>query len=308
MLDVLRAQSTATRGFVRDTGVVFGALTERQGQLRDLIVNSNRLWETLAQRDAELADTFRVLPTFLREGRTTTRRLTRFAENTNPLIDQLRPAARELSPTLIDLDALAPDLKAFFSDLDPLVRAARRGLPATEQVLDNRSRWSGASIPSCAASRRSSITSGSTPGLAAFFANDSAVTQFSQPDFAQTGVLHVLRTTNPTNPEMLGVYPNRISSNRSNPYPEPGAYDKLRTEGHLEVFNSELCTANPVPAPPAPSDPWLPADLQALIVRFVYGGPENADDAAAPCDQQAPLGRVAEPPQGGRYPQLQPLP
>jgi len=87
VLDVLRAQSTATRGFIRDTGVVFGALTERQGQLRDLIVNSNRLWETLAQRDAELADTFRVLPTFLREGRTTTRRLTRFAENTNPLID-----------------------------------------------------------------------------------------------------------------------------------------------------------------------------------------------------------------------------
>ncbi|MET0511464.1 MAG: MlaD family protein [Thermoleophilaceae bacterium] len=309
VLDVLRAQSTATRGFIRDTGVVFGALTERQGQLRDLIVNSNRLWETLAQRDAELADTFRVLPTFLREGRTTTRRLTRFAANTNPLIDQLRPAARELSPTLIDLDALAPDLKAFFSDLDPLVRVARRGLPATEQVLDN---------TKPVVRRLDPFLRSLTPildyvglyrrELAAFFANDSAVTQFSQPDFAQTGVLHVLRTTNPTNPEMLGVYPNRISSNRSNPYPEPGAYDKLRTEGHLEVFNSELCTANPVPAPPAPSDPWLPADLQALIVRFVYGGPENADDAAVPCDQQAPLGRVAEPPQGGRYPQLQPLP
>ena len=309
-LDVLRAQSTATRGFIRDTGVVFGALTERQGQLRDLIVNSNRLWETLAQRDAELADTFRVLPTFLREGRTTTRRLTRFAENTNPLIDQLRPAARELSAHADRPRCARPRPQGVLLRPRP---ARPRGPPrpaghragAREHEAGGQAPRSLPAQPHADPRLRRALPPGS---LAAFFANDSAVTQFSQPDFAQTGVLHVLRTTNPTNPEMLGVYPNRISSNRSNPYPEPGAYDKLRTEGHLEVFNSELCTANPVPAPPAPSDPWLPADLQALIVRFVYGGPENADDAAAPCDQQAPLGRVAEPPQGGRYPQLQPLP
>ena len=74
MLKVLRAQSGATRRFVRDTGVVFDALTERQGQLRDLIVNSNRVFETTAARDAELAETFRILPTFLREGRADHRR------------------------------------------------------------------------------------------------------------------------------------------------------------------------------------------------------------------------------------------
>ena len=288
--------------------MVFGALTERQGQLRDLIVNSNRLWETLAQRDAELADTFRVLPTFLREGRTTTRRLTRFAENTNPLIDQLRPAARELSPTLIDLDALAPDLKAFFSDLDPLVRVARRGLPATEEVLDN---------TKPVVRRLDPFLRSLTPildyvglyrrELAAFFANDSAVTQFSQPDFAQTGVLHVLRTTNPINPEMLGVSePHRLQPVES--LPRAG---RLRQAAHRRPprgLQQRALHGKPRAGPAGALDPWLPADLQALIVRFVYGGPENADDAAAPCDQQAPLGRVAEPPQGGRYPQLQPLP
>jgi len=50
VLEVLRTQSGATRSLVRDTGVVFEALTERQGQLRQLIVNSNRLWETTARR------------------------------------------------------------------------------------------------------------------------------------------------------------------------------------------------------------------------------------------------------------------
>ena len=137
VLKVLRQQSGATQRFVRDTGYVFDALSERKGQLRDLIRNSNRTWEAIASRDAQLADTFRVFPTFLREGRTTTQRLTKFANDTNPLITQLRPAARELSPTLIDLDALAPDLKGLFQDLDPLVKVSKRGLPATEQVLDN---------------------------------------------------------------------------------------------------------------------------------------------------------------------------
>ena len=32
---------------------------------------------------------------------------------------------------------MAPDLRGLFKDLDPLVRVSRRGLPATEQVLDN---------------------------------------------------------------------------------------------------------------------------------------------------------------------------
>ena len=111
VLRVLRVQGDATRRLVRDTGVVFEALTERKGQFRELISNSNRVWEAVASRDAELADTFRVFPTFLRESRITTERTTRFALEADPLVDQLRPAARELSPILIDLDRLAPDLR-----------------------------------------------------------------------------------------------------------------------------------------------------------------------------------------------------
>ena len=78
-----------------------------------------------------------MFPTFLRESRITTERTTEFALDTDPLVTQLRPAARQLSPTLIDLDKLAPDLRGFFNDLGPLVRVSRTGLPAAEQVLDN---------------------------------------------------------------------------------------------------------------------------------------------------------------------------
>ena len=104
VLRILRRQDVATRGLVRDTGEVFNALSERRGQLSGLITNSNRVFETTAARDEQLADTFVAFPTFLREARTTTRRLTQFAQNTDPLVTQLRPAARQLSPTLENVE------------------------------------------------------------------------------------------------------------------------------------------------------------------------------------------------------------
>ena len=69
MLRILRRQDGATRGLVRDTGEVFNALSERRGQLSGLITNSNRVFETTAARDQQLADTFVAFPTFLREAR-----------------------------------------------------------------------------------------------------------------------------------------------------------------------------------------------------------------------------------------------
>ena len=59
---MLRVQARRHAALVRDTGEVFGALTERKGQLRELIANSNRVWSAIASRDQQLADTFRVLP------------------------------------------------------------------------------------------------------------------------------------------------------------------------------------------------------------------------------------------------------
>jgi len=307
VLRVLNHQSAETRALVRDTGEVFDALTQRQGQLRELIVNSNRVWETTARRDAELADTFRVLPTFLREGRTTTRRLTEFAQDTNPLIDQLRPAARQLSPALIDLDKLAPDLRGLFTDLGPLVRVSKRGLPATEQVLDNTQPL---------LRRLDPFLRNFTPivdylglykkEIAALFANDTAVTQAAEGNANSiTGEVHYLRTQNPENPEVMAGYPSRIASNRSNPYIAPGGYMKLKTEGHLEVYGTQGCGTTPVPAAPAPLDPWLPAGVVSQINYYTFGGTVNRN-AAPPCDPQTPLGQLFG--QSGQFPHLEPLP
>jgi phospholipid/cholesterol/gamma-HCH transport system substrate-binding protein len=320
VLKVLRAQSGATRAFVRDTGEVFTALSERKGQLRALIENSNRVWTAIASRNQELADTFRVFPTFLREGRATTARATVFAKDANPLIDQLRPAARQISPALIGLDKLSPDLRHFFKGLGPFVSAARKGLPATSQVLNN-------TRPILR--RLDPFLRNLTPifdylglykrEIGAFFANDSAATQYTfqplnkavpGPLNKSNGNIHVLRVSNPMNPEVMAGFPSRLSTNRSNPYTEPGAYDRLAQGRPLPVFGNYVCGATPVPDAPAAVDPYWPQTLVDRVNEFVYGGAHNKG-AAPPCEAQAPLGTLKIPSlsgQTGAYPRLQPLP
>jgi phospholipid/cholesterol/gamma-HCH transport system substrate-binding protein len=320
VLEVLHVQSDATRRFVRDTGEVFGALSERRGQLRSLIDNANRVWSAVASRDEQLAETFRAFPTFLREGRATTRRTTEFADDTDPLIDQLRPAARQISPTLVELDRLAPDLRSFFRDLGPFVSAARTGLPATERVLDNTRpilrrldpflRQLTPVLDYLGAYRRE---------IAAFFANGSAATQMqalpnnkSVPGpLSEEGTLHVLRTLNPMNPEIMAGFPTRLSTNRSNPYTLPGAYELVNRGSQLPVFGSHVCGTTPVPNAPAPVEPYWPASLVARVNQFVYGDPDNRG-AAPPCVAQDSLGAVLRgsgvSTEGGTYPRLQPLP
>jgi ABC-type transporter Mla subunit MlaD len=300
VLRVLNGQQGATRTLVRDTGTVFEALTERQGQLRSLITNSNRVFETTARRNADLAATFRVFPTFLGETRTTVRRVTRFANATNPLITQLRPAARELSPTLIDLKAISPDLRGLFKDLGPLIRVSRRGLPALERVLNDTRPLLAQIDPFL----RNAIPILDYIGLykrelTAFFSLDAASAQATDQPPSSPHPIHYLRTTNPVNPEALAAYPRRIPTNRSNPYVEPGGYGKL--PGGLAVFGNYLCQVGAVPQ----LVPSFTGNLANIINQFVYGGTTNAG-AAPPCKEQAPLGRVIG--QSGRYPHLEQLP
>src|SRR4051812_1857418 len=313
ILQILNEQQGDVRKLVSNTGTVFNALTARGDQLRSVIQNSNRVFATTASRNRKLQEIFTVLPTFLDESRETTLRVTAFAQNTNPLITQLRPAARELSPTLIQLRSLAPDLKSLFRDLGPLIDASKKGLPAVRRILDD-------TVPLLR--QLDPFLRNVNPILdwiglykheiAAFFALDAASTQAGQVSSGSSTFVHYLRTANPLNPENLAAYPHRISTNRSNPYVAPLGY-----KNHpLKVFGTYLCTNNPVPPlqpagtlpgsigqvplPPGVTEPvesLLPAELRDLINTYAFG-----TGAAPPCTEQAPLGRQIG--QGGKYPHV----
>jgi virulence factor Mce-like protein len=296
LTEILNENKRDVRRLIRNTGSVFGALTERQGQLRGLIVNSNRVFQTTAQRDRQLAETFQVLPTFLTESRKTLIKTTQFANNTNPLVTQLRPAAVQLSPTLVALKGLAPDLLNLFSDIDPLVKVSKTGLPATSQFLNQLRPLLEATDPFL----RNLNPIINWLGLykheiTAFFANDVASTQASSLGSDQKTQLHYLRTSNPLNPENLAIYPKRISSNRSNPYVAPLGYSKLP----IKVFGTYTCTNNPIPPLAPDASAVIGQPLVNLINQFAYN---NGNVVSPPCDPQTPLGRQIG--QSGVYPHV----
>ena len=115
--------------------MVFGAINERRGALRELIVNSKRTFEATASRDEALAETFAIFPTFLDESKATMARLEDFSRSTHPLVNDLKGPADDLGPTVRDLGDLAPDLERLFRDLGPLIRESRTGVPALERTL-----------------------------------------------------------------------------------------------------------------------------------------------------------------------------
>jgi phospholipid/cholesterol/gamma-HCH transport system substrate-binding protein len=309
ILTVLDGQDAAIRQLVRNTGTVFDALSERRGQLQGLIRNSNRVFTTTAQRDAELREIFTVFPTFNREARVTVDRLTQFARDTDPLITQLRPAAREFSPTFRSLQTLAPDLRALFRDLDPLIDASERGLPALRRLLEDLRPALGEFDPLLKQLNPILNYLGENRNeLRAFFANTPAATQATTPD----GV-HYLRTLNPLNPENLAVYPRRIGSNRTNPYMKPRGYDNLTRGGLLSYETRHCANGNPdvadagtlaqqlqqvlpilqQPAPTGPPNPLAPPPptpegLAGNILSFVFTN-AGREIPAPRCQYQGPF-------------------
>jgi virulence factor Mce-like protein len=286
LLRILNLQKPDVTGVVRDTGVVFNALTARDAQLASLINNSNTVFETTAARDQDLKALFQVLPTFNAESTRTLLALDSFAHNANPVVTALHPAARELSPTLQQLSLLAPDLSALFHDLGPLVTASKKGVPALQHFLDDFRPLLGELDPPLRQLNPILRFLGNNSDLLrAFFANTVATTEaFDRPAKA-TGPVHYLRTLNPFNPENLAQYPNRIGSNRTNPYEFPRGYLDLGNGGRFSIETRHCGRGDPT-INPNPSNPN--ALLQSILhFGFGYAVGQTAGQVAAPaCKEQ----------------------
>ena len=310
LLKILVSQQGAVQRLVRNTGEVFGALSERRGQLSSLITNANTVFQTTADKNSELQQIFIALPTFERESRATLRRLDRFARNANPVVSDLRPFARELSPTLIALARLAPDLKAFFRDLGPLITASRNGIPATTRVLEDIRPLLGQFDPFL----RQLIPITDFIGtykqeLNSFFANTVAATQATDTPGTAGKKVHYLRTSNPVNPETLSTYPNRLGTNRPNPYPFSGAFRRLASPGYLQVYENRFCGAagTPLPLSAVGINPALiPPEINTLIANSIFNAQGGGLTPSPPCEKQGkfttPYGGTSDYPHVVAYP------
>jgi phospholipid/cholesterol/gamma-HCH transport system substrate-binding protein len=225
IIDVLGRQKEALKGVVRDTGKVFEALTERDQQLAGVVTGTDDTFDALASEDQALAQTFQILPTFQRESRATLERLDRFQVNTRPLVQQLIPVARDLSPTLRSVRELAPHLRNLFVDLGPLEDASRKGLPALRDFLDGLRP---------VLDRLDPFLANLNPVIQYLEFQKKTVTDFLVgPSAALSGSYEPvggdpaprrgLRQLGYIAQEALAIWPSRLPTNRGNGYLEPGA-------------------------------------------------------------------------------------
>jgi phospholipid/cholesterol/gamma-HCH transport system substrate-binding protein len=303
LLELLNEQEPAVRQLVRNTGTVFDAFSKRGDQLTGLIRNSSVVFDTIGRRNDDLAAAFRALPTFERESQLTLERFERFARETDPVITQLRPVARELSPTLQSLGRLAPSFRDFFVDLGPLITAAGPGLPAFQRFLRDIRPALGQLDPfTRSLNPFLDFVNDYLPELDGFVGNIVAASQAAGTDDPEGRTFpHYLRGGPPINPEALALYPRRLASNRSNPYRFPGAMMELLNG--LATFEDRHCASGLRPTPNFPPNfaeivggvvPDAPRQLLELAFR---NNPANVP--APPCRRQGPT-----PGFGTDYPQV----
>ena len=238
VLQVLDTQGTAVRQLIKNTGVVFAALNQRKGQLQQLIVNSDRTFSALSAEQNALADIFRIFPTFLDESRLTLARLQTFAINTHPLVNDLKPVADNLGPTLRDLGALAPDLQQFFLKLPPVIRDSNVDLPAAAAFLRG-------AIPVLAAlhvflpelNPILSYWNFDQDRIAHFLATGGSAFHYKVAPTSPGIPGYALAQFGVSNGESIQLRTQRPTNERANAYLAPNAYNRAVNLGIVESFD-----------------------------------------------------------------------
>jgi phospholipid/cholesterol/gamma-HCH transport system substrate-binding protein len=291
LVSVLASQEGAVTALVHNTGVVFNALAGRDHQLEELIVNSEHTFHAAAAGSQSFAEAFKALPTFERSGSVALRELDKFATNTSPFLVQFRPAQRQLARLTAQTKTFAPPFNSFLTALGPLTTAAKAGLPdiakelgLTVPVLENTSpvvhnfdpllQYMGEYIPE----------------LQALFANVTAASEAHDTNADNTAgpQQHYLRSMQVVSPQGLAVYPQRIGTDRGNPYFKPGVFSSLASG--LPVFSNSTC-ANSAPAVTGPANATVTQGIiEQLIELHVANAPETPNSVPAPpCLQQGPF-------------------
>jgi phospholipid/cholesterol/gamma-HCH transport system substrate-binding protein len=315
VLRVLDTQRQAVQQLVRGGAETFGAISQRQGELRSLIQHAATVFDTTARRNRELAHAVRILPTFEDESRRTLARLESFAANADPLVRQLRPAARQLTPTLRSTKRLAPHLQTFFAGLRQAIPVGVRGLPALRAVL-------GRDLPPLL--RRLNpflrqldpivtVLGNYRHEVTAFLGNvASATNAYNNPAEGHGRQVHYVRSTAPLGPHVLAALPHLLKVDRTNPYTAPLGYQNLVHD--LDSFETRQCTGgiDATLDPATPSDPNFiaraggtaatAADLFGRIQRFAFDGKTSTAQLPHPdCRQQPPFHSIGVSPELTRY-------
>ena len=235
---MLDKQGQALHLLVKNTGQVFGALNERNGQLRGLVRSSHEVFSATAHEKVALAETFHIFPTFLDESKHTLAAAPDVQRATpSRSIRELQPVADDLAPTIQDVAALSPDLEALFRNLPPVIKASVKDLPDAQRFLRGASPvFDGLRVFLPELNPILSFANYEQKILAGFVTNGSIATNVivghdnGVPEYAlqQFGVI---------NNTSLSLNQTRPSYDRGNSYIAPNAYQRAMPLGAIESFD-----------------------------------------------------------------------
>ncbi|MFI5003793.1 MAG: MlaD family protein [Solirubrobacterales bacterium] len=294
---ILASQEGAVRAVVRNTGVVFDALTERDNQFRGFIVHGERTFHALAHSSAQFANAVRLLPTFEQRSQATLRELDSLTAVASPVLDQSYAWERELTPLLRGVQSFTPDFNSLLTNLGPFTSASKQGLPAFQRSFGLLTPLLENVVPVLHNFEPFlKFTGQYVPELQALFANVTAATEAhnKNSDTSNQQIQHYLRTLVTINPEGLAVYGKRIGTNRATPYFQPGAFS-LVGNGGLQVLSTAAC-ADAAPSLGLPPEASNPAEAQSPLEKQLvqdhvvnqFAGTANAVGAPA-CTRQNPF-------------------
>jgi phospholipid/cholesterol/gamma-HCH transport system substrate-binding protein len=293
LLATLEPQSEALSTVVRETGKVFDSLTEREHQLEQLIVQGERTFGAAAGASRQFAEAFRELPGFERGSEKTLESLDRLSNAANPLLVQLRPAERALTPLVHEIDSFAPPFDGLLTSFGPLTKAAKRGLPALSKSLDLTTPLL-KGLPPVLHNFDPFLqyTDEYLPELQSFFGNFTAATQAhlkSANSLHAKPLLRYLRSMQYIGPESLAVQTHRSGNNRANAYPHPGVFSSLASG--LKVFDPSNCSDS-APSVEDRSNEYVTQELiEELVANKVVNSPTSSSNsvAAPSCTKQEPF-------------------
>jgi len=286
---IARSQSADVKKAISGTATVFDALSRRTGQLQGLIRDADTTFNAIGDSDTALAETFRQFPGFERASRKTLEQLDAFADNASPLLDDLQPAVKQMTPTFNALAETAPNLQGTIDGLGALTSASVRGFPALVSITGElQTIFKDLRSPLRNLNPLLTWVGGYMPEIGAALANVTASSQkFESPPYGLDGdLLRSIRAEAPVNQTALSTYSRRVGANRGNAYPKSGSVGDV---AGLSVFNTANCgSGNPViTGDPTPEAPQSMADQLADLGVAVQGSPGDSTAVASPqCQQQ----------------------
>ncbi len=244
----------ALTDFLVNSSTAVTALAERREDLSALVGNANATVKAIGDENEALDRSLELLPTTLRRGNSTFVNLRATLDDLDLLVEESKPATRELTPFLRELRPLVREARPTIRDLRTLVR---RPGPDNDAVELTRK------LPGF---QRLASTS---------FQSSTRALQRSQP---------VLEFARPYTPELIGFL--RDFGQTGSPYDANGHYARVAPQ-----FNAFSFTDGPGGGVLSPQPPANRFDgLQTNVIRRCPGAASQAPpDGSAPFTDQGSL-------------------